>query len=403
MFPKKLITRRRSLLFGLGMTMAACSSSWSDRAAPNLRRDRQNSVRAFDKSATDLIAMGETSLKERAAAKGLIYGAAAKNAELKNTQFAASMIQECAMIVPKWEFRWNWLNPTPDEFNFSQTDEMVQWAKAHGMLLRGHTLIYHKSMPEWVSERVNRQNVEQLFSNYIETVVGHYAGQMHSWDVVNETIFPQDGGANNLRNTKWLQWLGLDFFDLAFRAAASAAPQALLVLNEDWLNPDTDEGEAKRIAVIKVLEKLKSQGTPVHALGMQSHIWAKDTVPLNQQKIRDFVGEVAQLGLKIIITELDVRDRHLPQDITVRDRIVAGVYEDYLSAVLDEPAVIAVNTWGLSDRYTWLANPKRGARDDGAPIRPLPLDAEFVRKPAWYAIATAFDNAPMRSTAFLNT
>jgi endo-1,4-beta-xylanase len=370
---------------------------------PNLRRDRQNSVRAFDKSATDLIAMGETSLKERAAAKGLIYGAAAKNAELKNTQFAASMIQECAMIVPKWEFRWNWLNPTPDEFNFSQTDEMVQWAKAHGMLLRGHTLIYHKSMPEWVSERVNRQNVEQLFSSYIETVVGYYAGQLHSWDVVNETIFPQDGGANNLRNTKWLQWLGLDFFDLAFRTAASVDPQALLVLNEDWLNPDTDEGEAKRIAVLKVLEKLKSQGTPVHALGMQSHIWAKDTVPLNQQKIRDFVGEVAQLGLKIIITELDVRDRHLAQDITVRDRIVAQVYEDYLSAVLDEPAVIAVNTWGLSDRYTWLANPKRGARDDGASIRPLPLDSEFVRKPAWYAIANAFDNAPMRSTAFLNT
>ena len=116
-----------------------------------------------------------------------------KGAELKNTQFAASMIKECAMIVPKWEFRWNWLNPTPDEFNFSQTDEMVQWAKAHGMVLRGHTLIYHKSMPEWVNERVNRQNVEQLFSSYIEKVVGHYAGQMHSWDVVNETIFPQDG------------------------------------------------------------------------------------------------------------------------------------------------------------------------------------------------------------------
>lgn len=388
MFPKKLVTRRRSLYYiGLGIAMAACTA----------KSDRENPVRAFDTSAADLIAMGETSLKELAAAKGLIYGAAAKGTELENARFAASMIQNCAMIVPKWEFRWNWLNPTPDEFNFAQTDKMVEWAKIHGMVLRGHTLIYHKSMPEWVKEQVTRQNVEQLFSNYIETVVGHYAGQMHSWDVVNETIFPQQENPNSLRNNKWLQWLGLDFFDLVFRAAASADPQALLVLNEDWLNPDTDEGEAKRIAVLKVLEKLKSQGTPVHALGMQSHIWAKDQVPLNQQKIRDFVGEVAQLGFKIMITELDVRDRHLPQDITVRDRIVAGVYEDYLSAVLDEPAVIAVNTWGLSDRYTWLANAKRGARDDGASIRPLPLDAEFERKPAWYAIANAFDNAPQRS------
>ncbi|HEY9637572.1 MAG TPA: endo-1,4-beta-xylanase, partial [Coleofasciculaceae cyanobacterium] len=77
-----------------------------------------------------------------------------------------------------------------------------------------------------------------------------------------------------------------------------------------------------------------------------------------------------------------------------RDRIVAKVYEDYLSVVLEEPAVIAVLTWGLSDRYTW--HSQFNPRQDKAPVRPLPLDAQLTRKFAWNAIARAFDSAPKR-------
>lgn len=51
-----------------------------------------------------------------------------------------------------------------------------------------------------------------------------------------------------------------------------------------------------------------------------------------------------------MLTELDVNDTKLPGDINLRDRYVAAAYEDYLSVVLDEPAVIAVITFGLSDR-----------------------------------------------------
>lgn len=392
-----LLTRRRSLYLGLG-TLASMGVYLTHRTSstePVGDRLITNQAQASDKLATK-IALGESSLKEHAAAKGLIYGAAAKKVELKNNRFADHVIQECDMVVPKWEFRWNWLNPNPDEFDFTRTDSLVQWVKERGMLLRGHALIYQNSMPKWFWGRVNRRNIEKTFLNYIDTVVSHYAGQMHSWDVVNEAIYPQHGRADGLRNTRWLQWLGADFFDLVFSAAAEADPQALLVYNDTGMDRNTDDGEAIRTATLKLLEKLKSQGTPIHALGIQSHIWARDTEPLNQKKIRAFVGEVAQLGLKIMVTELDVKDRHLSKDITVRDRIVAQAYEDYLSAVLDEPAVIAVNTWGLSDRYTWLEHPKRGARDDGAPVRPLPLDEQFQRKPAWYAMARAFANAPKR-------
>lgn len=95
-----------------------------------------------------------------------------------------------------------------------------------------------------------------------------------------------------------------------------------------------------------------------------------------------------------MITELDVEDQGLPVDVSARDRRIAGVYEDYLSVVLDEPAVVAVLTWGLSDRSTWLST--YAARDDKAPVRPLPFDSNLKPKLARNAIARAFDRARER-------
>ncbi len=67
----------------------------------------------------------------------------------------------------------------------------------------------------------------------------------------------------------------------------------------------------------------------------------------------------------------------LPKDITTRDRVVAGVYEDFLSVVLDEPAVIAITTFGLSDQYTWLT--QNHPRKDGLPVRPPSINlSKFV-------------------------
>jgi endo-1,4-beta-xylanase len=102
------------------------------------------------------------------------------------------------------------------------------------------------------------------------------------------------------------------------------------------------------------------------------------------------------MNLKILITELDVTDKNLPLDVSVRDRLVAATYEDYLDTVLQEPAVIAVLTWGLSDRYTWLNWSNSRQRLDRWPARSLPLDNDFKRKSAWNAIARAFDAAPKR-------
>ena len=385
MATNRVLTRRQALVLGLGSLTGMCAFTLASEL-----RHLNDQMRAIADDRTFAV-VGNRPLRERAAAKGLIYGATGSYRRLSSDpNFATRFAQECGILVPEWELKWRTLRPSPDRFDFTQGDWLVEFARTHGMLFRGHTLVWHDDLPQWFADKVDSRNAEQMLRQHIETVVGHYAGQVHSWDVVNEAVSLKDGRSDGLRKWPWLQLLGPDYIEIAFRVAAQADPKALLVYNDYGLDYDTRDDEAKRTAVLKLLERLKFRGTPVHALGMQAHLQGDET-RLNPTKLRNFLRDVASLGLKILITEMDVTDQKLPKDVQVRDRMVAGVYEDYLSVVLDEPAVIAVLTWGLSDRYTWLS--KHKPRKDKASVRTLPFDAQLERKLAWNAIARAFDMA----------
>lgn len=383
---KRKLIRRRTFILGVGAFILA--SKIKDLNKPSQAANYTNRNYAV---------VGTTPLRDRAASKGLLYGAAVSQRSLASDQnFANRFVQECAILVPENELKWKALRPTPDRFNFAPSDWLANFARSQGMLMRGHTLVWHEGLPEWFASVVDSRNAEQMLRQHIATVAGRYAGKIHSWDVVNEAIDPGDGRSDGLRQWPWLQFMGPDYIEIAFRAAHQADPQALLVYNDHRLDYDTKEEEARRTAVLKLLERLKSRGTPIHALGIQAHLRG-DESQFNAKKLRDFMREVASMGLKIMITEMDVTDQKLPKNIDTRDRIVAGMYEDYLAVALEEPAVIAVLTWGLSDRYTWLSSHK--PRKDSAPVRPLPLDAQLRRKFAWNAIARAVDGAPVRNQA----
>lgn len=394
MTKNRVITGRRSFLFGLGTLVGMGTFT----AAAKLKHSNNQQSQVTGDMQRNFAVAGNASLRNKAAAKGLIYGAVAEYSFLSSdAAFAARFVQECAMLVPENQLKWKALRPSSDRFDFSKGDRMAEFARTHGMLFRGSSLVWKRGLPSWFEETVNSQNAEQVLLNHIATVVGHYAGKVHSWSVVNEAIAAQQNKTNDrLSKSPWLELLGPDYIDIAFRAAAKADPKTLLVLNEYGIETDTPKHEAKRIATLKLLERLKSNGTPVQALGIQSHLSVGEEGRPQFTRLRSFLSEVASLGLKILITELDVSDKNLPQDPVARDRIVAEVYEDYLSVVLEEPAVVAVINWGLSDRYTWLS--EKRPREDSAPVRPLPFDAEMRPKLAYNAIARAFENAPVRDT-----
>ena len=389
---KKMLTRRK-FLFSLG--------ALTTMGAVLLGKDelKRQQILALDDPNCECIKYpGDESLKERAAKKNILFGTAIRHPLLlTDKEYTQSLIKECSILVSEWGFKWHVnpkaLRPTPETFDFTAADKMFNFARSNGMEVRGHTLVWYMSLPPWFESTVNQQNAKDFLEKHIQTVVGRYQGKIHSWDVVNEAIEPRDGHPDGLRKTPWLEFLGEDYIDIAFRLAHEADPKAMLVYNDYGLVYDAPEDEAKRNAVIKLLKRLKSQGTPIHALGVQAHLDGSES-RFNPQILKDFFAQVADLNLKIMITELDVTDKELPRNVQVRDRIVAKAYSDYLKVALEQPAVIAVLTWGLNDQHSWLNEFQ--PREDGAPVRPLPLDMNGERKFAWNAIARAFDAAPSR-------
>jgi len=332
-------------------------------------------------------------LKQLASNKGILYGASAKYPELSSdSEVRVWYARECGILVPENELKFGELRHSRDRFNFDAADWMAEFAATHNVLFRGHTLIWNQSIPPWLQDYATRQNAEQLMVEHIKTVMGRYTGQMHSWDVVNEAV--QLGQPNHLMQSLWLDRIGPDYIELAFRTAAEVDPNTMLVFNDNRFEYESRNAAERQDATLNLLSDLKSKGTPIHALGIQGHLWGHLNQTINYDRYREFLRNVADLGLKILITELDVVDQELPGDINDRDQMVAAAYEAYLSAVLDEPAVIAVITWGLSDRYSWVS--RFFPRSDNLPVRPLPLDTDLNRKPAWAAIARAFEQAPSR-------
>jgi endo-1,4-beta-xylanase len=384
------LTRRDALLLGMG-SITAIAASLGEKVGA-----RNGLFQAFNTLDRNFTAVGEQSLVKRAKAKGLTYGAAIDHSVLSaDSEFVARFLQECGLLVTENGLLWPQVHPEPNRFDFKLGDGLAEFAKTHNLPFRANHLVWHQWLPEWVRETVNPQNAEKVLVDHIQTVAGRYAGQMHSWDVVNEAIEPLEEREDGLRvETPWLELLGPDYIELAFQAAAAADPQALLVYNDYGLEYDNPTHEARRTAVLKLLERLVAKGTPIHALGIQSHL-SGSAADFNPEIFQKFLRDVANLGLEILVTELDVSDRDLPFDLPTRDRAVASAYEDYLSVVLDEPAIATVVTWGLSDRYTWLSwfEP----REDKAAARPLPLDDRLNRKLSWHAIARAFDHCSARS------
>ena len=324
-------------------------------------------------------------LKDYAASNNLLYGAATRYSVLRQDEdFARRFVEECAILVSENDFKWYKLRPTPQGFDFTKADWLANFAETHDLKLRGHTLVWYKYLPDWFAAEVNRINAADYLTEHITTVVERYAGKIHSWDVVNEAIEPKDGRDDGLRISPWLEYLGEEYIELAFKTAAAADPQALLTYNDYDLAYDTPEQEARRTATLKLLERLKDKDVPVQALGMQAHLYAGSD-RFNAKKLQRFMQNVADLGLKIIVSELDVVDRGLEAATIFRDRAVAKIYREYLEIVLTQPAVIGVITWGLSDRYTWLK--KFRPRSDGADVRPLPLDSNLDPKLVWQTLA----------------
>lgn len=336
----------------------------------------------------------ERSLRGLAAAKGLVYGAAVANWQVdRDALLRRTFSRQCAAVVPEWEMKWGSIEATRGQRTYSAADRIVSFATSHSLETRGHAAIWHRNLPRWV-ERALKAEGETVIVEHIRDLMTHYKGKITSWDIVNEAIEPKDGEADSLRKSPFLKYLGPDYIARAFSVAAEADPSIQAYYNEYGLYHNDAPDTARRAAVLTLLEKLKRQGAPVYGLGIQGHLTVGR--PFDPGTFATFLRQVANLGYKILITELDIDDRRLTQTVSERDRLVTEMATQFLTIALDERAVEGVFTWGLSDRYSWLNSTSNPTRTDGTMNRCLPYDEKLERKPFWFALADAFSRAPRR-------
>jgi endo-1,4-beta-xylanase len=315
---------------------------------------------------------------------GLIpYGAAVQYDLLtSDTAYREAVIANCQLIVPEGEMKWLSLRPARDVYQFEKADGLVDFARQNKIEIRGHTLAWYGAMPAWTAAIDSRAEAERELVGHIETVVSRYRGAIPSWDVVNEPLVDRPDSAASLRPSVWTRFLGPDYLPIALRATAAADPDARLVLNEYDIEFKGTRYDARRKALLQLLRGLRDRDVPLHAVGLQAHLFADRAI--DRDALQAFLSEIAALKLDVLITELDVIDFELPGKVGERDALVAGMAGQFLGSVCEVVRPKAILTWGLSDRYTWV--PTYFKRADGMPNRPLPFDADFKRKPLFDVI-----------------
>ena len=304
-------------------------------------------------------------------------------------------------ISPENVLKWESVHPQPGRFDFSAADAYVRFGEQNHQAVIGHTLVWHSQTPAWVFQDaagrpVSREVLLQRMREHILTVVGRYRGRIKGWDVVNEAL-NEDG---TLRESPWKRIIGPDYIEKAFQYAHEADPQAELHYNDFSL-----ENEPKRNGAIALIKKLKAEGVPITAVGLQGHV-KMDWPTMAQEEAT--ITAFADLGVKVMITELDVdvvpaTQQNHSADIALNGRAAAGanIFTNGLSAarqqalaqrygelfrvfVKHRAAIARVTFWGVMDGDSWLNSP-------GRVNYPLLFDRQGRPKPAFEQVLRAAD------------
>lgn len=303
-------------------------------------------------------------------------GAAVNITSLKNSEkYRETVIHEMSSLTAENAMKMNFLSKGRGEYFWDDADYLVDFAQQNGMRVHGHTLVWYKHTPSWVSEfSGDKEEWKAILKEYIQDVVGRYKGRIASWDVVNEIVM-DDG---TLRDCIWLQKIGPEYIELSFRYAHEADPDAVLFYNDyghEW-------SFNRRLFVNHLVDSLRTKEVPLHGIGLQMHTNTNRSL----LDLRYAVTSAAISKVKVHVSELDVSVNPDKKDITFTDDLAqkqSQVYKEIAKVMKDIPKELqyGITCWGVHDTGSWLSpNP------DWA----LLFDGDFERKAAYRGFIEGF-------------
>jgi len=300
-------------------------------------------------------AAGST-LEAAAAESGRYFGTALAAGRLSDSTYSTIANREFDMITAENEMKMDATEPSQNQFNYSQGDQIVNWATSRGKQVRGHALAWHSQQPGWM-QNMSGTALRQAMLNHVTQVATHYRGKIYAWDVVNEAFADGSSGARRDSN---LQRTGNDWIEAAFRAARAADPGAKLCYND--YNTD-NWNHAKTQAVYAMVRDFTARGVPIDCVGFQAHFNSGNPVPSNYHTT---LQNFADLGVDVQITELDIEGSGTSQ---------ADQYRGVVQACMAVSRCTGITVWGVRDTDSWRA-----------PGTPLLFDGNGTKKAAYTSV-----------------
>ena len=326
-------------------------------------------------------------LGQLATQKGVRIGAAVNSDLLKNNPaYAEAVSTYFNAVTPENVMKWTIIHPAWDQWNWTAADDLVNFAEANNMSVKGTTLVWGQEfgngLPDWMRDITDPEDFKQAMIDSITTQVTHFKGRVSGWDVVNE---PLRYNGPELDQNVFLQRLGIDYIALAFRTAHAADPDAKLWLNEAF----TEYYPARADAVVALAKSLVDAGVPITGVGLQTHLIINTEIPAGS--VDSLVLRLQDLGLEVGLSEVDVP---LSPQRTETDQV--ALYTQVIGECLNL-GCNDITVWGVSDGDTWLDD--KGIRGSNVflrpfsnPSNPLLLDRSYKPKPAYFAVLALLKN-----------
>jgi endo-1,4-beta-xylanase len=347
---------------------------------------------SFDRVDGELYPGAETTAEEGVAGglraladrSDLLVGAAVASAPLRDdTRYRNLLAREYNTLVPENALKFESVHPEPDRYDFGEFDRILSFAESNDMCVRGHTLVWHHQLPDWVEEGGwTRDELTEVLRTHIHTVVGRYRGRVHYWDVVNEGISDWWG----LRKTIWMRTIGPEYIQMAFRFAHEADPDAVLFYNDYGV-----EGLGKKSErMYELISELLERDAPIHGVGLQSHLNLGQGIP-GREELEANLRRIEGFGLQIHLTEVDVGAPEPTSEARLRKQAI--LYQRLMDACLAVRSCRAFVTWGFTDAHSWIPSffPGLGAA--------LPFDSALRRKLSYGALARSLMTSPRAQTS----
>lgn len=308
-------------------------------------------------------------LRAAAARHGLLFGSAAAQGHLQEPTYKRILGEQYSLITAENACKWSGTHPQRGQYNFGGCDAVANFARSNNQTFRGHNLCWGEYNPSWLENgHFSANEKRSILEDHINQVVKHYGNTAYGWDVVNEAI--KDSG-DGFKQNVWYPDVP-DYIDVAFKAARTAAPNGVKLFYNDYnIGSSTGWSQKKSQKAYDMVKSMKQRGIPIDGVGLQLHI------DLNYNLIsgvKQNIERYAALGLEVHITELDIKCGN-----PCNTQQQATAYHDLLQVCVQSSACKNFETWGFTDKYTWI----------GSDQHPLPFDENYNSKPAVQSMLNA--------------